>query len=106
MDNYSWLYNIPDGWYTIGAEMIKKCETVDPQYEITDMKEKWGGIAVMSKCNMDYYKAIYALEDHYERLSTRICCQCGQPATKISTGWILPWCDECGTDAEENYRRI
>lgn len=32
--------------------------------------------------------------DKYEKLSERTCCVCGKPATKISKGWICPYCDE------------
>ena len=31
----------------------------------------------------------------YERLSARTCIRCGNPATKVSTGWISPYCDTC-----------
>lgn len=31
----------------------------------------------------------------YEDLSERTCCKCGKPATKITKGWICPYCDDC-----------
>ena len=31
----------------------------------------------------------------YTELSYRTCCVCGKPATKISKGWICPYCDDC-----------
>ena len=31
----------------------------------------------------------------YTELSYRTCCVCGKPATKISRGWICPYCDDC-----------
>ena len=33
--------------------------------------------------------------DKYENLSYHTCINCGKPATKISTGWICPYCDNC-----------
>ena len=33
--------------------------------------------------------------EKYTDLSYRTCCVCGKPATKISKGWICPYCDEC-----------
>ena len=34
----------------------------------------------------------------YERISERTCVRCGKPATRITTGWICPYCDECCPD--------
>lgn len=31
----------------------------------------------------------------YEAISERTCIGCGKPATRITTGWICPWCDDC-----------
>ena len=31
----------------------------------------------------------------YEDLSYKTCISCGKPATKISKGWISPYCDDC-----------
>ena len=31
----------------------------------------------------------------YEDLSMRTCIQCGAPATRMTTGWISPYCDKC-----------
>lgn len=37
----------------------------------------------------------------YEQISSRTCIRCGQPATKISQGWISPWCDNCSKDIRD-----
>lgn len=31
----------------------------------------------------------------YEDISERTCIVCGKPATRITTGWICPYCDDC-----------
>jgi hypothetical protein len=41
-------------------------------------------------CTEEGYKVI----KKYARLSEVTCIRCGQPATKISSGWISPYCDE------------
>ena len=33
--------------------------------------------------------------DKYEELSFKTCIFCGEPATQMTTGWILPVCDSC-----------
>ena len=40
-----------------------------------------------------------AIIDRCERDSQRICVKCGKPATRISKGWICPYCDDCIGDA-------
>ena len=112
VNNYEWVYSIPQGWEELARRMIAECEAIDSTYTIDDLKEKFGSMRVYSHCQSwydneinDYGRAIENIEDKYETLSTRTCCACGHPATKISTGWILPWCDECGSD-EKHYKRF
>lgn len=102
-DNYRWLDCIPPGWAELARKMIEKCESVDPNYEIYDLKEKWGSLSVFSNASNDIINSIETLAENF---SKKICCRCGNWATKISTGWILPWCDECGKDEEKYYKRM
>ena len=115
VNNYEWLeFAIPEGWVELARKMIEECETINPTYTIEDMKEKFGSLRIFSYCQDWYdddsdYKGrseIQAIEDKYEALSMRTCCRCGAPATKTSTGWILPWCDKCGTNKEKYYNRF
>ena len=106
VDNYEWLNSIPSGWIELARKMIEECEAIDPTYYICDLKEKWGTLDIIANCNMDYWREIDEIENRYESLSARTCCVCGQPAVKYSTGWILPWCDNCGKDEEKYYKRF
>ena len=104
INNYEWVkINLPSGWTELGRKMIEECEAAEPNFEIIDLKEKWGSIRV------SYYPYTDKLRDivyKYEHLSKQTCCKCGKPAIKISTGWVLPWCDKCGTDEEKYYKRF
>lgn len=107
INNYDWLELIPVGWKEIAHKMIEECEAIYPDWEIIDLKEKYGAL----RCYDDGVPTplrdkIDTILDKYEAMSGRTCCRCGNPATKISTGWILPWCDFCGQDDEKYYRRI
>ena len=114
--NYDWLFLIPEGWTQIAQQMIEECEAINPTYTIEDMKEKWGELRVVSYIkdyNDDEWllpasndKEIEEIENKYIAQSAQTCCKCGRPATKVSTGWILPWCDDCGTDEEKYYKRF
>lgn len=81
--------------------MIAKCEKIDPHYTIHDLKEKWGRICVYS---ITHNNRIRAIEQEYEEKSAKICCSCGKPAVKYSTGWILPWCNQCGNENDKFYK--
>ena len=116
MNNYDWLTQIPSGWEELGRAMIEECEAINPSYQITDMKEKWGELRVVSYIQ-DYNDnewllpahndgEIEEIENRYIKKSARTCCICGAPATKISTGWICPYCDNCGTKDEKFYKRF
>ena len=113
-NNYEWLNCIPEGWKELAQQMVQECEAIDPTYTIEDLKEKFGSMRVYSYCKSwyddkeieDYGFAISDIENKYEILSARTCCKCGRPATKISTGWILPWCDECGIDKYGPYKEF
>lgn len=103
MSNFDWLNCIPEGWESIAKEMINKCEEIDPSYEIFDMKEKYGSLRIYSNTGSE---KIIEIEQQYESISSKICCRCGKPATKISTGWILPFCDNCVDRDEKFYKSI
>lgn len=116
VDNYEWLYSIPQGWEEIGRQMIQECEAINSSYQIADMKEKWGELRVYSYINnydndgwlmpSSNDEEIEAIEEKYVKLSRKTCCICGKPATKISTGWICPYCDDCGDMDEKFYKRF
>ena len=105
INNYDWLNLIPEGWEELGRAMIQECEAINPSYQIEDMKEKFGELRVVSYIQ-DYNdnewllpacndKEIEKVENKYIKQSHKTCCICGKPATKISTGWICPYCDKC-----------
>ena len=104
-ENYEWLNLIPEGWVQIAQQMIEECEAINPSYRIEDLKEKWGELSVISYIK-DYNdnewlvpasndKEIEEIENKYIEQSRKTCCKCGKPATKMSTGWICPYCDDC-----------
>lgn len=104
--NYGYVALLPNGWRKLASEMLEKIMKIDPTYEILDMKEKWGKMDVFSITSSDKYDEISAIENEYTQKSAHTCCKCGNPATKQSKGWILPFCDNCGTESEDKYVRF
>lgn len=97
---YTWLDDMPDGWRKAFGEQM--CEEIMQElvehncvdkYRVTQIKEKFGELRWYDDFGTDkMYNEIFP---KYEELSRRTCINCGAPATRISTGWISPWCDQC-----------
>ena len=105
VNNYEWLeFALPSGWIELGYNMIKECEAAEPDFEIIDLKEKWGMIRMYCHPCTD---KISEIEHKYEKLSARTCCKCGAPAKWYSTGWILPFCENhINKNEEKFYKKI
>lgn len=105
---YDWEYTeldaMPTGWRKAFGEQM--CEEIREaltevgdldRWRIVQLKEKYGGLRLYD----NGYKAssrIPQIIDKYERISARTCIVCGKPATRITTGWICPYCDDCCPD--------
>jgi len=109
---WTWLDGLPTGWAkAFGVEMCEelreeliRCDYLD-QYVIQDTKEKYGELRIYDNgvpqgCN------VHEIIDKYADISYRTCCKCGKPATKISLGWISPWCDECSQGMTMKFKDI
>lgn len=106
-NNYEWLDLIPGGWRNLAYNMIEEIMKIYPEYNITDLKEKFGSLRCYDAGVPNILRgSIDTIIDKYERLSAQTCVRCGQPATKYSMGYILPWCDKCGIDEEKYYKRF
>ena len=107
INNYDWIEKLPEGWWKLARAMIYECESIYPEWEITDLKEKWGAIRCCDNgVPSTLRNKIDEILDQYENLSSKTCCICGKPATKFSTGWIRPYCDNCGDKDEKFYKRL
>ena len=105
---YTWLDDMPDGWrLAFGLDLVDeiyqelvKYDFVD-KYEIVQIKEKWGGLRWYDN-GVPHDSKVYDIIRKYEEISFKTCIKCGKTATRISTGWISPFCDNC---IEEKYSR-
>lgn len=99
--SYTELDEFEEGWRTLGLnlceeikqELIKYEGAID-KFRILQIKEKFGFLHF-------YYNyepkdsRIREIVSKYEEMSKRICGYCGAPATKITTGWFYPVCENC-----------
>lgn len=93
------LDEMPDGWRTAFGEQL--CEELAEElrkhgcldtYIITQIKEKYG---ILHWYDAGNTKHGYEIIGKYARQSRETCICCGKPATRITTGWISPFCDDC-----------
>ena len=105
---YDWEYTeldeMPDGWrIAFGEQMCEELKTELERigflydYRIVQIKEKYGCLR--------WYDNGISREGHkiigkYEEISKGICICCGKPATRITLGWISPFCDDCVPEDE------
>ena len=99
--NYEFTYldDMPQGWRVAFGEQM--CEEIKEalvkadllyEYRIEDIKEKFGALRWYGFGATD---EVFEIICKYENISARTCIGCGKPATRITTEWILPYCDEC-----------
>ena len=106
-DDYDYSYteidDMPTGWRkAFGlqmcdeiAEILKKADYLN-EYRITQIKEKYGYLRWYDfGVPESIFTELGLVIAKYEVLSSKICIKCGKPATKVTLGWIEPYCDEC-----------
>lgn len=94
---------MPEGWRrAFGIQMCEEIRTILIKrnylndYRIAQIKEKFGGLRWYDEgAPASIYRELQDIIDKYEELSYRTCIRCGRPATKISQGWVSPFCDRC-----------
>jgi len=109
--SYTELDDLPEGWrIAFGEEICKEINDLlkkvnyENEYRILQIKEKYGSLRWYDDgVPKEISKDLYSVIAKYERISARTCINCGAPATKISTGYILPFCEECAKKYKANY---
>lgn len=101
MYEYTHLDQMPTGWRNAfgeqwAADVQSVVNKMSPQeqerFVIVGVKEKFGYLNVY----VNYYtEELVDVFKKYEQLSARTCVKCGAPATKITRGWIDPFCNMC-----------
>ena len=101
LPSYTELDAMDDGWRkAFGIQMCKEIKKELKKhkflykYRIVQIKEKWGYLHWYDT-GIPKDSSIYEIIRKYEDISSKTCIVCGKPATKMSTGWISPYCDDC-----------
>ena len=116
---YTELDDMPDGWRKAFGEQM--CEEIRDalieegcldEYMVDQIKEKYGFLHWYSHGTKSHSRVDDIIRK-YEHISEETCIVCGAPATRVTLGWISPFCDECcincgngrSVSIEEFYRK-
>lgn len=92
-----WKAGIGPGWHSLLEELHEKLLEVDPDYEIGQVKEKFGGLRFYMESSSDEARDINA---DYEAKSFRVCEECGREGQlhrRPPHGFVQTLCKTCGT---------
>ena len=101
---YTGLDDMPNGWRKAFGELM--CEEIREaliedgdldRWRIVQLKEKYGQLRLYDNGHKEGSR-IPDIIAKYEAISEHTCIECGKPATRITTGWICPWCDDCAKE--------
>jgi Zn finger protein HypA/HybF involved in hydrogenase expression len=89
----------PDGWKDIVLKADEMLSFIDPDYEIHQIKEKFGTLRFYFGTTKKYgtveSNIMYAIERWAEAVSANTCEQCGKHGELREMSWIRTLCDEC-----------
>lgn len=109
---YTYIDCAPRGWAKLCEDLCAELkilfDRVDyKDYSLCQVKEKFGGLRWYDNgVPTEIYKEYNDIIRKYEDLSYKTCCICGAPATKMSTGWISPFCDKCAEGFNDRFEPI
>jgi hypothetical protein len=88
------INNVGEGWHPLIQELEEKLNKIDPDFELQQVKEKFGGLRYYAQCSkggINFHKLIAEAEEK----SVTICEECGKPAVTLSyKGWLKTLCEE------------
>lgn len=95
---------VGEGWWPIIEGLHQQLLLIDPEYQIDQIKEKFGGLRyyVSPARNEDgsfkvenFFERASPLIDLAEAIAARTCEDCGRRGEARYDGWVRTQCDEC-----------
>lgn len=100
-----WLecVDTPKGWGKLVIELNEKLSKTDPDYEVHQCKEKFGGLRYYTS---GLSAAGAQLVSDAENSSYKICMVCGEPGYSNGVGWIYTYCDKHWREHDEKIAKL
>lgn len=99
---FTYIDCAPSGWAKLCEDLCAELKVLfdrvgfTNEYKLCQVKEKYGGLRWYDNgAPEEIWDEYQDIIEKYELLSEKTCVVCGAPATKVSTGWICPFCDKC-----------
>ena len=95
-----WGFECGDGWFDLIYRLCKDLEKLDPNIQLTQVKEKFGGLRAYLSCIPN--ARILARICQAEEESMVTCEECGKPGRRGNikeSSWIITRCPEHGVPA-------
>lgn len=80
-----------DGWYRIIDKASRIISKVDPDAEMVQVKEKFGGLRMY----LDGNNRALDIANIAESMSYTVCENCGKPGSVRQGRWVQTLCDGC-----------
>ena len=111
-EKMSEVNDLYDGWKKAFVpkmmdEMFCALGSYSEDFEVYQIKEKFGSLVIYKgwkdreytdeefKDLDDITAELNTIIEKYRKISERTCVKCGGKATFFSSGWVIPWCDNC-----------
>lgn len=100
-----YIQEFGDGWKDLVEDTLAAIETIDPHFEVFQVKEKFGSLRLYGDSSYDYgtpnAMLIGTLINDAEKRSETICEQCGLPGQLLvrNRGWFFTACTKHAGDA-------
>ncbi|WP_211171924.1 hypothetical protein [Mycobacteroides abscessus] len=100
------------GWYPIVIQLDEALAEIDPEYELHQVKEKFGGLRYYFHASESIAEAdrkrMDELVDDAEEKCERTCELCGDPGVRHTTphGWYRTLCETCAAAEGKGYERV
>ena len=112
-EKMSEVNDLYDGWKKAFVpqmmdEMFSALGNYVEDFEVYQIKEKYGTLVIYKgwkdreyteeefKDLDDITSNLNSIIEKYRKISGCTCVKCGDKATFLSLGWVIPWCNNCG----------
>jgi hypothetical protein len=92
-DSHKEYFPVGNGWRTLVEKLVEDIIALDPEVEVSQVKEKFGGLRFYIFGGTE---EVYDLIDKAEDESYNICEKCGTREGVTTEGsWLLTLCGRC-----------
>ena len=103
---YKDYFPVGQGWKKLVLKLVKNLIKIDPEIEVMQVKEKFGGLRFyINGVTRKNVEEVYRLITEAEIESYYICENCGtkdKVTTKPICGWLLTLCSKCRKEREKS----